>query len=375
VTFTLPPWPKSSFSALTRWREAAYFTKVMRNSLIYCIVCCTATISFVFADSEEIKKIDSRIEELKLIWRQEQDIINAYTKNKTVPVREGTKEYYACLNASNRIKAAEAEAKSLKEQRLILTEKPANIAGGNTSTGANTTEQELNNGNPTARFPIVVLKEGTGSVESKYVLDNNKKIDAIKSEEVTYSRDKNGLKIKGVFLGIPYDQAKPFLEKIASEAQQNKKSYADGKLVRTAEKDDTSWLVTYSVLNIEASYVSSLIEIKISESGLITEALFKSSVFNVGGITLEAFVKGCSDNYDVDLEPKIRVDSNEYVNTKSITYSAKLDTGHGIEIGFSSAESNQYGFTAEIGTNKLNDSLEVRLFKELSAKDIKNQFE
>ena len=48
----------------------------------------------------EIQKIDARLNELRTIWRQEQAIINGYTKNRTVPVREGSAEHHACLKAS-----------------------------------------------------------------------------------------------------------------------------------------------------------------------------------------------------------------------------------------------------------------------------------
>lgn len=79
--------------------------------------------------SPEIKKIDERLEELKLIWRQEQAVINGFTKNRTVPVREGTKEYYACVKASGRIKLAEEEAAELKRKRLSML-----AAGGESGT-------------------------------------------------------------------------------------------------------------------------------------------------------------------------------------------------------------------------------------------------
>ena len=68
-------------------------------------------------EPDEITKIDKRLEELKLIWKQEQAIINSLTRNRTVPVREGTREHQACLVASQRIQQAEAEAAKLKESR------------------------------------------------------------------------------------------------------------------------------------------------------------------------------------------------------------------------------------------------------------------
>jgi hypothetical protein len=72
--------------------------------------------------SPDIKNIDERLEELAVIWRQEQAVINGFTKNRTVPVKEGTREYYACAKASGKIKLAEEEAAELKKKRLPLIE-------------------------------------------------------------------------------------------------------------------------------------------------------------------------------------------------------------------------------------------------------------
>lgn len=74
----------------------------------------------------EIQKIDARLNELRTIWRQEQAIINGYTKNRTVPVREGSAEHHACLKASQRIKQAEDEAKILKAKRALTIAEPNN---------------------------------------------------------------------------------------------------------------------------------------------------------------------------------------------------------------------------------------------------------
>ncbi len=87
------------------------------------ILALFAGVAVVEADENipEIEGIDRRIEELKTIWRQEQAIINGYTKNRTVPVREGSKEFRACAEASKRIQQAEAEAKELKARRSSLS--------------------------------------------------------------------------------------------------------------------------------------------------------------------------------------------------------------------------------------------------------------
>lgn len=75
----------------------------------------------------EIQKIDARLDVLRTIWRQEQAIINGYTKNRTVPVKEGSAAHHACLKASQRIQQAEAEAKILKEKRALTIADPNKV--------------------------------------------------------------------------------------------------------------------------------------------------------------------------------------------------------------------------------------------------------
>lgn len=79
----------------------------------------------VGADAQQTaSEIDKRLEELKTIWYQEQAIINHYTRNRTKPVKEGSKEYHACLEASKRIQLAEKEAAELKTKKNSLAENP-----------------------------------------------------------------------------------------------------------------------------------------------------------------------------------------------------------------------------------------------------------
>jgi hypothetical protein len=68
----------------------------------------------------EIGKIDARLAELTVIWRQETAIINRLTNNKKTPVQEGSQAYQQCLAASQRISQAESEAKSLKTQKASI---------------------------------------------------------------------------------------------------------------------------------------------------------------------------------------------------------------------------------------------------------------
>jgi len=90
------------------------------NMRIFFICVISLGICSAQETDQEVKKIDTRLNELRTIYNQEQAIINAYTKNRTVPVREGTKEYQACLVASKRIQQAETEAKILKEKRALV---------------------------------------------------------------------------------------------------------------------------------------------------------------------------------------------------------------------------------------------------------------
>lgn len=88
------------------------------NSKIFAIIVGVMTSSVFYVSGQQTSaEIDKRLEELKTIWHQEQTVINGFTRNRTVPVKEGSKEYYACLEASKRIQHAEKEAAELKEKR------------------------------------------------------------------------------------------------------------------------------------------------------------------------------------------------------------------------------------------------------------------
>jgi hypothetical protein len=107
-------------------KARALAKKVICTTTYFFILISFATSGLAAETSEEIKKIDSRLEELKTIYYQEQAIINGYTKNRTVPVREGSKEYLACLNASKRIEQAQTEAAALKRKRAEVNDGLAN---------------------------------------------------------------------------------------------------------------------------------------------------------------------------------------------------------------------------------------------------------
>lgn len=140
-----------------------------------------ATTSIIAAEvSPELQVIDKRLQELREIWRQEQSIINGYTKNRTVPVREGSREYQACLEASKRIQQAEAEAKELKQKRK-------NIEDGSNSTSENK--------NWTSE----------GSPESIPYKTREFDVEAVKAKSIS-QKDKT-LVFKGFYLGMPCDDA------------------------------------------------------------------------------------------------------------------------------------------------------------------------
>jgi len=68
----------------------------------------------------EIQKIDARLAELTVIWKQDTAIINRLTNFKRTPVQQGSQAYNTCMQSSQRIQQAEAEAKTLKERKADL---------------------------------------------------------------------------------------------------------------------------------------------------------------------------------------------------------------------------------------------------------------
>lgn len=72
----------------------------------------------------DIRRIDTRLEELRAIRQQEEAVINTLTRNKTVPVVMGSQDYIACRESSKRIKRAEEEEAALNENKkqLVLSE-------------------------------------------------------------------------------------------------------------------------------------------------------------------------------------------------------------------------------------------------------------
>jgi hypothetical protein len=161
----------------------------MKNTIsiiTYLFILISCSISGLAAEtSEEIKKIDARLEELKTIYYQEQAIINGYTKNRTVPVREGTKEHIACLNASKRIQQAEVEAKTLKEKK-------ASISAGLTNAPDSKSTQDDNQTD--AQTPVETREFEFEKVKSKG--------DAKKQSTLVF---------KGFYLGMPGEDAQGLL--------------------------------------------------------------------------------------------------------------------------------------------------------------------
>lgn len=68
----------------------------------------------------DLAKTDSRIASERQRWQQSLEVINTLTRNKTVPVREGSPEYQRCAAASQVIKDVEAGAARLTEERAGL---------------------------------------------------------------------------------------------------------------------------------------------------------------------------------------------------------------------------------------------------------------
>jgi hypothetical protein len=93
----------------------------MKIILALMMVTCLLGKETETSSNPEIQKIDTRLEELKTIWHQDNAIINRLTNFKKTPVQEGSKAYFQCVESAKRMQQAEAEAKNLKEKRSRLS--------------------------------------------------------------------------------------------------------------------------------------------------------------------------------------------------------------------------------------------------------------
>lgn len=69
----------------------------------------------------ELVKIDERLNELRLIIKQDTDRINQLTNFKRTPVREGSREHLLCIESAKRIEISLNEGRGLKEKKKTLS--------------------------------------------------------------------------------------------------------------------------------------------------------------------------------------------------------------------------------------------------------------
>jgi hypothetical protein len=288
----------------------------MKKILIISWVCA----SFLSAEeaNPELKKIDDRLDELRTIYRQEQAIINGYTKNRTVPVREGSPEYHACMKASQRIQQAEAEAKELKTKRQSL-------AGGS-STGS----------------PNADVGKGPQSNENFAVV-------AQKTPSVEYARDKHGPKVKDLFIGMSMTDCAERMKGIMETPYRVTVALQDAPLVivvvgMTTGVPPSIPIPKGSHLILPAEYglgvtmdqgIMGMADEKGYVKGIIISGSVAKLIFKAGNLKLEEFVKTFSDAYDVDLEPNFNALPVKYeaVTKEGVAVSIQSDFGVTISRG------------------------------------------
>jgi hypothetical protein len=332
----------------------------------------------------EIEKIDARLKELTLIWQQDTAIINRLTNNKRTPVSEGSREYLMCLESSKRIQLAEAEAKTLKAKKEEL------IAQGTGAGSKDVSHLDLEASKKVSLDGIVDVAWEGGNVLSNGVLRLSKTspLDSLPESNVTYSREKYGLKIKQLFVGMPYSQAKEPLKELALKVKQSpptKGIYAaDGKerfIARECNKmeDKDSFEIQYSLLNKtslnkgEDHNKNTIVKLHVGSDGIISEIYFHAICFNVGESSLAQFVEAFSENYEVELESSTKSSQDYGIDSVSITYENLSTSGHKVEISHILA--TEYSTEVEWGKTTLNGSLGVRLSRSVSAEALKKEFE
>jgi hypothetical protein len=268
--------------------------------------------------SPEIKKIDERLEELKTIWRQEEAIINGYTKNRTVPVREGTAEYQACSKASQRIQQAEAEAKELKAKRQ-------SVAGGSS---ASTPPAEVGKG-PSSNENFAVVAQKTPSVE--------------------YARDKHGPKVKDLFIGMSMTDCADRMKGIMETPYRVTVALQDAPLVVIVIGMGSGVPPSIPIpkgnhLILPAEYglgvmmdqgILGMADEKGQVKAIIISGAVAKLVFKAANLKLEEFVKTFSEAYDVDLEPNFNALPVKYeaVTKEGVAISIQSDFGVTISRG------------------------------------------
>jgi hypothetical protein len=316
----------------------------------------------------EIEKIDARLAVLQGFYNEENGIINRLTNFKRKPIQKGTPAYNEFLVADQRMRQIAVEAKALKERKSA-------ILAGEATLNDEATLEAVHKGFPTLSWKIVDQQKSPGG---RYFLEGDHVIDSLPANTVDYSKDAHGLRVKGVFVGMPYQQAKPILEKLCTETLP-KGGYKAAKRVK---KSESGWSVNYTHLSpkafeghvLESYYESVAVNIELDSAGVITKVVLGSPLFNTGESSLEDFVKACSSNFGVSFEPEYSTQSlGGEVSRNETRYVCKLETGHEIQIASSSMQVMSF---SQLDTGGLRASnMQITLSKKASIKDLKKEFE
>jgi hypothetical protein len=245
------------------------------------------TIIPVFSDElTELQKVDQRLEELKTIWRQDTAIINQLTNFKRTAVQQGSQAYYKCLEASQRIQQAEAEAKTLKERRASISTEGATVSGGQSTAKA---ELKLR------QFDFDAIK--------------------IKSE----SKKGTTLIFKSFYIGMPGEDALGLLNYYMKLPQVTSDPIAPAKVNLFTRDGKGPYFILKTekdLLIAKADYPDRPVA-KLDDQGKVTElrisAEIRDCLFDLKETPLKEFIQTFIDQYDV---PAVEASSEsiEYFN-------------------------------------------------------------
>lgn len=276
----------------------------LRN-LIAVIVCSSCFAEEPKATTNpEISKIDARLSELAEIWRQDVGVINRLTNFKRTPVQEGTKAYFQCLEASKRIKQAEAEAKTLKRKKAAIEQgKPIPDATSSSSQESNS------NDNSAFAEPEEQATDSNGEKMGFAVAKN-----VVPS--VAYDNVKHGPKIKDLFIGMSMTDCEKKLDLLTGEPYRTIVAVNDTQLWENALANGARLpnRIPISkgifVLTPQSSKIGMIekesITAMANSNGLVRSLLISGGcsklLFKAQALSIEDFVKNFNEGYNLSLK-------------------------------------------------------------------------
>ncbi len=314
------------------------FTKIKILSVII------ALLSYCYADEStfdssqskdqtknpEIEKIDARLAELALIWRQDVAIINRLTNFKRTPVQEGTQAYYQCMESSKRIQQAEAEAKELKEQKASILDE-----GRDNETGELNSAQQQNQA---LDKHGVSLKYKIRDFDAESV---KKKGDLLKSKTPVF---------KGFYLGMPGEDALGLInfymelpqadtEKVKIELFNSVNPLSDSankypyRIVKNYNYDKTLAILRRDSYSVESGAFAILDkEQNVVEFSI--NAHVRDIFFDVDKMPIDEFMKMFSDSYGIDFEPEEMIPEVKMSSIGDMVQTTKIYTHRDLKRGF-----------------------------------------